>query len=113
MTIFRFATALLILGLFTLGSIPAVGVAFTGKMHWVIHLSSFALIALTFGLGWQNMRAMHIALIVTTIGVIHEFTEIVTHSHGFELRDAIVDGFGAFIGVSILTVLQKSRQEEL
>lgn len=112
MTIFRSATALLILCLFSVGSIPAVGEAFTGKMHWVIHLSTFALIAFNFGLGWQNMRAMHVAIIVTTIGVIHELTEIITHSHGFELRDAIVDGFGALIGVSILNMLQKLRQEE-
>lgn len=111
MTIPRLTTALLILSLFTIGSIPTIGLNFTGKMHWAVHFLSFALIAFNFGLGWQNMRAMHVAIIVTIIGVIHELTEIITHRHGFELRDAIVDGFGALIGVIILSLFHKLKQE--
>ncbi len=112
MTIFRATTLLLIVCLFTVGSIPAVGKAFPGSMHWVIHLATYALIAINFGLGWRNMQATHIAAIVTAIGVIHEITEIITHSHVFEFTDAIVNGFGAVIGVAILTMLQKLRQKE-
>ena len=112
MTIFRPATVLLILCLFTVGSIPAVGKAFPGNMHLVTHLVAYALIAISFGLGWQSMQAMHLVAIVTTIGVIHEMSEIITHSHPFEFKDAIVNGFGAFLGASILYGLQKLRQKE-
>ena len=112
MTIFRAATVLLILCLFFLGSIPAVGKAFPGSMHLVIHLAAYALIAFSFCLGWQNMQVMHIAAIVTTIGVIHEMSEVITHSHLFEFKDAIVNGFGALIGVAISKGLQKFRQKE-
>lgn len=112
MTIFRASTVLLILCLFTVGSIPAVGKAFPGSMHWVIHLAAYALISFSFGSGWQNIHAMHIAAIVTTIGFIHEVTEIITHNHIFEFKDAIVNGFGALIGAAILIGLQKLRQKE-
>lgn len=109
MTIFRASTVLLILILFTVGSIPAVGEAFPGIMHWVIHLATYALITFSFGIGWQNIHPIHIAAIVTTIGFIHEMTEIITHNHIFEFRDAIVNGIGALIGAAILILLQKLR----
>jgi len=109
---FRPATVLLILCLFTVGSIPAVGKAFPGNIHLVTHLAVYALIAISFGLGWQSMQAMHLVAIVTTIGFTHEMTEIITHSHPFEFKDAIVNGFGALLGAAILYVLRKFRQTE-
>jgi VanZ family protein len=112
LTLFRATTLLLIVCLFTIGSIPAVGKDFPGSMHWLIHLAVYALIAINLGLGWQNMRATHVAAVVITIGVIHEMTEIITHGHAFEFKDAIVNGFGALIGVTILTMFQKFGQKE-
>jgi len=105
--LFRVTTALLILTLFTVGSLPAAGQAFPGIMHWVAHLSAFALIALSFGLGWPRMQATHIAVIVAAIGVFHELTEIITHSHAFETQDAVINSIGALIGVAILGGFRK------
>ena len=34
-------------------------------------------------------------------GAMHETTEILTHSHGFETEDAVVNAIGALIGVAI------------
>ncbi len=111
-TLYRATTVLLILGLFTLGSMPAAGQAFTGTMHWVAHLSTFALIAFVFGLGWQRMQEAHIAAIVASIGCIHELTEIFTHSHGLEINDVVINAIGALIGVTILSGIRKLRMRD-
>jgi VanZ family protein len=109
-TFYRATTVLLILGLFTIGSMPAAGQVFHGTMHSVAHLSAYALIAFAFGLGWQRMQATHIAAIVATIGCIHELTEIITHSHGFEINDVVINAIGALIGVTILSGIRKLRK---
>ena len=103
----RAAAVLLTLGLFTLGSIPTAGHTFPGAMHWVAHLATYALIAFAFCLGWQHRLALHIAALVAVIGVIHEVTEIITHSHGFEIKDVMVNAIGALIGVAIGKKFQK------
>ncbi len=96
------ATALfLVLVLFTVGSLPAAGQAFPGPMHWVAHFSAYALIAFVFALGWPQRSAVTIVILVAVIGVLQETSEIITHSHGFETADAVVDAFGALIGVAI------------
>ncbi len=97
----RAAAVLLTLGLFTIGSIPAAGLAFPGTLHWIAHLAAYALIAFTFGLGWSLRSATHMAALVAAIGAIHEVTEIYTHSHAFETEDVIVNAIGALIGVAI------------
>lgn len=97
----RAIAALLTLGLFTIGSIPASGLAFPGAMHWMAHLVAYALIAFAFGLGWQQRPALQITALVTAIGAIHEATEIVTHSHGFETEDVMINALGAVVGVAI------------
>lgn len=112
MNIYRIANLLLLLALFTVGSLPTAGQAFTGSMHWVVHLATYALIALTFGLGWQNIRLAFLAAIVVTIGAFHELTEIITHSHGFEFNDAVVNGLGALIGVIALYLFRNFGQKE-
>lgn len=101
-TLFARAIAVLLtLGLFTVGSMPAAGHAFPGAIHWVAHIAAYALIAFAFCLGWQQHPALHIAALIAIIGAIHEATEIITHSHGFEIEDAIVNAIGALVGVII------------
>lgn len=102
----RAAAALLTVVLFTLGSIPAAGHAFPGVLHWIAHLTAYALIAFAYGLGWSRHSAILIAVLVATIGVIHEFTEIISHSHVFETADAVVNAIGVVIGVIIQRTLQ-------
>ena len=103
----RAAAVLLTLGLFTIGSIPAAGLAFPGPMHWVAHLAAYALIAFAYGLGWPLRPAAHLVALVAAIGAIHEITEIITHGHAFETRDVIVNAIGALIGVAIQRALQR------
>ena len=108
-TPYRTAAILLIVALFIIGSLPATGEAFPGTMHWVVHLCYYALIAFTLGLGWQKMQATHIALIVAGVGVVHELTEIITHSHHFETEDAIVNAIGALTGAVAVFLVRKLR----
>ncbi len=41
----RVLAYLLVIFLFTLGSVPAAGEAFPGILHWIAHLSAYGLIA--------------------------------------------------------------------
>lgn len=107
-TFARSAAVLLTLGLFTVGSLPTAGHAFPGTMHWVAHLAAYALIAFTFALGWPKRSTVQIAAFVATIGVVHEATEIITHSHIFETEDALVNTIGAMIGVAIQRTIQRA-----
>lgn len=102
----RAAAVLFTAILFTLGSLPATGLAFPGVLHWVAHLAAYALIAFAYGLGWPRQSAILIAALVATIGLIHEFTEIISHSHVFETKDAIVNAIGAMLGVTIQRTAQ-------
>jgi VanZ family protein len=106
-TFSRTAAVLLTFCLFTVGSMPTAGQAFHGNMHWVAHLVTYAMIAFSFCLGWQQRPAVQIAAFVAAIGAIHEATEIITHSHGFETEDAIVNAIGALIGVAIQKTIQR------
>jgi hypothetical protein len=97
----RAAAMLLTLGLFAVGSFPAAGQAFPGAWHLVAHLAAYALIAVTFGIGWPQRPAAHLVVLVATIGAIHEITEVLTHSHAFETNDLVINAIGALIGVAI------------
>ena len=107
-TLARAAAVLLTLGLFTIGSLPSAGHAFPGAMHWVAHLSAYALISFAFGLGWQQRPVAQIAAFVTALGAIHETAEIITHNHAFETEDVIVNAIGALIGVAIQRAVQRA-----
>jgi len=106
-TLARAAAVLLTLGLFTVGSMPTAGHAFPGAMHWAAHLTAYALIAFSFGHGWSKRPAVQIAAFVAIIGVIHEATEIITHSHVFETEDALVNAIGVLIGVAIQRAIRQ------
>jgi len=104
----RAAAVLLTLGLFTIGSIPAAGLAFPGALHWLAHLAAYALLAFAYGLGWPLRPAAHMVALVAAIGAIHEVTEIITHSHAFETADVVVNAIGALIGVAIQRAVQRA-----
>jgi VanZ family protein len=104
----RAAAVLLTVSLFAISSAPNAGQAFPGVMHWAAHLAAYALVAFAFGLGWPKRPIVHIAILVAAIGIIHESTEIVTHSHAFETEDAIVNAIGALVGVAIQRTTQRA-----
>ncbi len=103
----RAAAVLLTLGLFTVGSDPSTGLAFPGVWHWIMHLAAFALIGLTFGLGWPLRPAAQLAGVVASIGAIHEITQIITHNHALETNDIIVNAIGALAGIVIQRAVQR------
>jgi hypothetical protein len=109
--LFRAATVLFILCLFTVGSFPSAGQAFPGSMHVVAHLFAYALIAFSLGMGWQNIHVIIIAVAIASIGFIHELTEIITHNHGFELSDVVINSVGAVLGsVGLIAARIKSKR---
>jgi len=104
---FRIASIALVIALFTVGSLPATGHAFPGNLHWGVHLSTYAVISFCMGMGWQKLPAAFTTVIVAAIGIVHEVTEIVTHSHNFEFYDAVINTLGALIGMAILILVRK------
>ncbi len=94
----RIAAVLLILLLFTIGSLPETGLAFSGTMHWIAHIGVYALIAFAVGLGWRQWPAYMVVVAVTLIGAIHEASEIITHHHALEIKDVWVNALGAVVG---------------
>lgn len=104
MKIARVTAVLLVLLLFTLGSMPETGAAFPGVMHWVAHLGMYALIAFVVGFGWRQWPAYTVVALVALIGLLHEASEIVTHHHPLEINDLWINASGALIG----TLLQWS-----
>lgn len=107
-TPFRAVALLLTVALFTIGSVPAAGYAFPGTAHWVAHLTAYAMIAFFFGRGWPARPAAHIVVFVAAIGTLHEASEIISHNHAFETADALVNAFGASIGVTIQAVTKRT-----
>jgi hypothetical protein len=102
--LFKISSILLIVLLFTVGSLPAAGEQFPGISHWIAHLIVYALIAFTFGMGWGRIPATFVALMIGAIGVLHELTEIVFHAHPFETHDAVVNICGALAGSAVLAL---------
>jgi VanZ family protein len=88
----------LTLGLFVVGGRPEAGQVFQGNLHWLAHLGSYALIALTYALAWPRLGVLAVAGIVAAIGGIHETYEITAHGHDFEIADALVNAAGALLG---------------
>jgi glycopeptide antibiotics resistance protein len=62
-------------------------------------------------MGLQKMPVAFTAVSVAAIGIIHEVTEIITHSHNFEFYDAVVNTLGAVIGMMILVLVRKWVRE--
>lgn len=91
--------------LFVVGSFPAAGKAFPGVMHWLAHFATYAVIAFSYGLGWHKQPAMLVAGFVAALGAIHEYSEIFTHEHTFEIADALVNAIGAVVGVAVERVV--------
>lgn len=105
--LFKIASILLIVLLFTVGNLPAAGAPFPGTSHWIAHISVYALIAFVFGMGWVGIPAPFVGLIIGAIGVLHEITEIVFHGHPFESHDAVVNVCGALAGSAVLALYGK------
>jgi VanZ family protein len=93
--------------LFTIGSIPAAGLAFPGIMHWVAHTTAYAMIAFATSLGWEKWPVMRITAVVVAIGAIHETSEIITHNHGLEIKDIMVNTIGALLGVAFQRITKR------
>jgi hypothetical protein len=105
--IFKISSIVLVVLLFTVGSIPATGEQFPGATHWLVHLLFYAGVALSFGLGWPLLPTPSVALIVGAVGLVHEVTEIVSHGHPFEGRDAIINFVGAVAGSAVVALYER------
>ena len=97
----RAAAVLLTLGLFTLGSITHRW-AYFSRRDALGGASCYLCFDCLHLLPWlaAPVSTAHCCL-GSVIGVIHEVTEIITHSHGFEIKDVMVNALGVLIGVLI------------
>jgi hypothetical protein len=74
--------------------------------HWLPHLASFGALAFAWAMGVPRAPTLIVALAVIAFGFAHEAIEIVGHAHGYELRDAIVDGIGGVAGALLARVVR-------
>ena len=112
-TIARFArivAGLSVVVLFSVGSFPATGHAFPGTLHWVAHIGAYGVIGGAAALGWPQRPALLLTGLVASLGAVHEVSEIITHQHGFEGYDALVNALGAAIGVTLARLIRLPEQ---
>jgi hypothetical protein len=93
-------TSAFIIGVFLVwaASQPAVGKIAAPHWHYAAHFAAFALLAAMSALGMPRVPLLALTASIVLFGFLHELYEIVGHAHGFELRDAVVDGIGAVAG---------------
>ncbi len=101
-TIFRIVAVLITITIFCLGLFPASSEIFVDDWHFIAHFAVYALLAVGLGLGWRNIKGIHLWLMVSFVGVLQEVAEMVTHHHHFELEDALTDSLGVLAGVLVL-----------
>ena len=101
-TRFRVVASLIAIIIFCLGLLPASSEIFDDDLHFVAHFAVYALLAVGLGLGWRNIKGIHLWLMVSFVGVLQEVAEMVTHHHHFELEDALTDSLGVLAGVLVL-----------
>ena len=80
-------------------------------MHVIAHLSAYALIAFSFGMGWQKTKAITVAVAIAGMGFLHELSEIMTHHHGLEIGDVLINAVGAVMGTLLLLVVRMLRNQ--
>lgn len=88
------------IGLFVVAAEPGAGRLFHGRWHHVAHFATFALFGAVWTLALARLPARHIAAGIVAFGFLHEGLEILGHMHAFELRDAMINGAGAIVGVT-------------
>lgn len=111
-SVYRAVAIFVIVAIFITSSIPAIVQSIPSTMHYVAHCSAYAFMAAIICLGWPKIKLIRIATLVASVGILHELSEIITHHHGFEYIDAIIDGMGALVGTVILKGLQYYGQKE-
>lgn len=87
--------------------VPFAGEVFGAKHHRSAHLVSFAILALAWRVALPHMPSWAVALIVVGFGFLHEAIEVIGHAHPYELSDALIDGIGAIMGVTVAQIAMK------
>lgn len=105
--LYKSLSVLLVIFLFSAGNTPAASNLFPGIYHWLAHLTVYAFIGFTVGMGWRELAWGYIAAVVSAIGVLHEMTEIIFHGHSFEKGDALINMMGAVMGATAVIALRK------
>jgi len=86
------------IGLMWAASQPAAGKIVASAWHYAAHFGAFYLFAMTWVIGLPRVPTIVTAAGAIGFGALHEAYEMLGHAHGFELKDAIVDGAGAMLG---------------
>jgi hypothetical protein len=79
--------------------VPSAGQTYANQSHYVVHVAAFAVFAAAWTWGLPRTPSFIVTLAVCAFASVHEAIEIVGHSHGYEMRDVLVDVVGAISGV--------------
>lgn len=105
---FFFAIAILMtIALFVVGGHPSASYVFQGNWHWIAHFSTYAIMAGLYRSGLPKHSTIMATLVVVSIGGLHEFYEIWSHGHPFELEDFLVNGAGAAFGALFMRTVMR------
>jgi hypothetical protein len=109
---YAFVALALTVGVFVLGgqswSATVIGKA-GPSWHYVAHLGSFAVIALSYARALPRTSLLMIAGLATAVGGAHELYQLLTPAHDAELDDFLVNAAGAVLGALASRVLMFGR----
>ena len=109
---YAFLAIVLTIGVFVLGgqswSATMIGKA-VPSWHYVAHLGSFAVIALSYALALPRTSLLMIASLATVVGGAHELYQLLTPAHDAELDDFLVNTAGAIFGAIASRILLFGR----
>jgi hypothetical protein len=111
-----FVAIALTIGVFVLGgqswSATVIGKA-VPSWHYVAHLGSFAIIALSYARALPRASFLMIAGLATAVGGVHELYQLFTPAHDAELDDFLVNAAGAIVGTIASRILLFGRPPRL
>ena len=113
---YAFVAIALTVGVFVLGgqswSATVIGKA-VPSWHYVAHIGSFAVIALSYARALPRASLLLIASLATVVGGTHELYQLFTPDHDAELDDFLVNTVGAIFGTIASRVLLFARPPRL
>ena|ERR1700674_516352 len=111
-----FIAIALTIGVFVLGgqswSATVIGKA-VPSWHYLAHLGSFAVIALSYARALPRNSFLVIASLAAAVGGAHELYQLLTPAHDAELDDFLVNAAGAIFGAIAARVLLSGRPPRL
>jgi VanZ family protein len=80
-----------------------------GRWHDLVHLTTYALLAVLYALALPRLRWAGIALLTIGVGALQEFYQFATGHHAYEFYDLALNAIGALAGCALFALLLRMR----